>query len=196
MGWANRVTLARAILTLAVWALIVLGAEGAGRPAYLAAFWVFVLAAASDAVDGLLARRLAEESVFGRIADPLVDKMLILGTGTVLLGVPGMAAHLPGWTLALMLTREMLVTTVRAAAEARGVDFRAVGLGKTKMVLQCVAVGACVLAAAGTPLARGTPLGSGLPGSLALWLVLAATGVTALSGAAYAVRAHRVLARG
>lgn len=195
MGWANRITLARAGLTLAVWLLIVVGTLRAQAAYCTVAFWTFVLAAATDALDGILARRFAQESIFGRIADPLVDKMLILGTAAVLLGVEGMGAHLPGWALALMVTREMMVTTVRAAIEARGIDFRAVGLGKTKMVLQCVGVGACVLVAAGAPIALQVPAPDLVPWSLALWLVLAATFVTVLSGVTYAVRARQALTR-
>ena len=105
MGWANRITLARSVLTLVVWALI-LYADCSGAPwAWYAACALFILAALSDFVDGMLARRLQEVSVFGRIADPLVDKMLTIGTLIMLLGVAELHRWLPAWAVALIFTR-------------------------------------------------------------------------------------------
>jgi CDP-diacylglycerol--glycerol-3-phosphate 3-phosphatidyltransferase len=196
MGWANRVTLARAVMTLAVWVLVAAAAAGAGRDCFLWAFWIFVVAAVTDALDGLLARYLSEVSVFGRIADPLVDKMLVLGTAASLLGAAGSERFFPGWCLALMVTRELLVTALRAAMEARGADFGAVSFGKAKMVLQCVATGACLLALYGTPwILEPLPLVGDAwgRGNLPFALVLLATAVTVASGFTYALRARAAL---
>jgi CDP-diacylglycerol--glycerol-3-phosphate 3-phosphatidyltransferase len=198
MGWPNRITLARAFLTLAVWVLVVYGGAAGSPGAWCWAFWLFVVAAASDALDGILARRLAQESVFGRIADPLVDKLLVLGTGALVLGAPGGERFLPGWALALLVAREMLVTALRAAAEARDHDFRAIGWGKTKMVLQCAAIAACLLALGGVTWAA-EPIETlrDLPGSgrltFAFLLVAVATLVTVASAIPYVARARAVL---
>jgi len=196
MGWANRITVGRAVLTLAVWALVASAAAGAGRGCFLWAFWIFVVAAVTDVLDGQLARYLAEVSVFGRIADPLVDKMLVLGTGATLLSASGAERFFPGWCLALMITRELLVTALRAAMEARGADFSAVSLGKAKMVLQCVATAACLLALHGTPwILEPLPIvgEAGGRGTLPFALVLLATAVTVASGFSYALRARDAL---
>jgi CDP-diacylglycerol--glycerol-3-phosphate 3-phosphatidyltransferase len=202
MGWANRITLSRAVLTLLLWALLTRASHAAEAWMWWVAFGLFVLAAASDALDGVLARRLQEVSTFGRIADPLVDKMLTIGTFVVLLGVPVLDRWLPAWAVALMLTREVLITTVRAAVEARGVNFQAIDWGKAKMVLQCLAVGGLLLCPLDVGIARdGIPALDWLPGGADTWnlthvLVWLATLLTVFSGVVYVRRAMRVLGRG
>jgi CDP-diacylglycerol--glycerol-3-phosphate 3-phosphatidyltransferase len=198
LGWANRITLARAVLTLVIWGLVTVAGSSDAPALWWTAFVLFVVAAASDALDGLLARRLQQVSVFGRIADPLVDKMLTIGTLTVLLGVPVLHPWLPGWAVALMLTREILITTVRAAAEGRGINFQAVSWGKHKMVLQCFAVGALMLCPLDVGLARDE-IGAlaWLPGAAGTWnlahaLVWLATLLTVASGVVYVARAVRM----
>ena len=202
MGWANRITLLRAVLTFVVWVLVVYAQETGADWAWYAATVIFVIAAVSDFVDGMLARRLQEVSVFGRIADPLVDKMLTIGTLIVLLGVPEhyeVHRFLPAWAVALIFTREILVTTIRGAIEGRGVNFSAIWFGKYKMVLQCMAAGGMLL----IPLKvwwiyDEIPFLAWLPGEPGLWnfahvLVWLATIVTVLSGYVYAMRARRML---
>lgn len=195
MGWANRITLGRGIGTLALWALLTMGSHDSAPWIWWTSFALFVLAAVSDAVDGRLARSLGDVTTFGRIADPLVDKMLTIGTLILLLGVPGLARWLPAWAVALMLTREVLVTTIRAALEARGRDFSAIGWGKYKMVLQCGAVAALLLCPLRVPVAYDEiPWLAGLPGAAGTWnlahvLVWLATLLTVASGVVYVRRA-------
>ena len=199
MGWANRITLARAVLTLVVWGLVVWAMQADAPWLWYTACVIFVLAAASDFVDGMLARHLHEVSVFGRIADPLVDKMLTIGTLIVLLGVAELHPWLPAWCVALIFTREILVTTIRGTIEGRGINFSAIWFGKYKMVLQCAAVGALLL----LPVKVGfvyeeISFLAWLPGEAGTWnlahvLVWLATIVTLASGYVYAMRAHRVL---
>jgi CDP-diacylglycerol--glycerol-3-phosphate 3-phosphatidyltransferase len=198
MGWANRITICRAVTTLGVWVLLGLAERHGSEALWTAAFWLFVVSAATDTLDGAIARRLKEESVFGRIADPLVDKLLVLGTMIFLLGMSGVPSVMPAWTVAVMLAREFLVTAVRGAAEGRGINFQAVAWGKGKMLLQCVAVGAVILHRAGIEWTRAEiPVLAFLPGPPGTWCfahvcVWAATLVTGASGIAYAQRAMRV----
>ena len=197
MGWANRITVARGFCTLAVWALIVWGTWHPSQTLWNVTLALFVLAAATDFVDGMVARRLGEVSVFGRIVDPLVDKLLTIGSMVLLLGVDAARVTLPAWAVALMLGRELLVTTLRSAIESKGANFQALAIGKYKMTLQCVAVGAVFGAMLGWPLAR-SPIGlfDGVPGgpwNLAYLLVIAATLLTAWSGGVYIARAVRAL---
>lgn len=114
---------------------------------------LFIAAAITDALDGHLARKWNVESVFGRIADPFADKILILGA-VVYLASPRFLDHaavaagswqtmvsgMYPWMVVLVLARELLVTSIRGVAEQMGVDFRAKALGKWKMVLQSVVV--------------------------------------------------------
>ena len=200
MGWANRITLARAVLTLVVWALIVYGGYEDAAWVWYTACALFVFSALTDLVDGALARKLQEVSVFGRIADPLVDKMLTIGTLIVLLGVEGIDRWLPAWAVALIFTREILVTTIRGTIEGRGVNFQAIWWGKYKMALQCGAVTALLLCRAKVGLCYDEiPFLAFLPGPAGTWnfahvLVWIATLITVASGWIYVQRARSALA--
>ncbi len=191
MGWANVITVGRGLLTIAVWVLTAC-AEGGAATCWGWAFALFVLAAVTDLLDGAVARRLGQVSVFGRIADPLVDKLLVLGTMTVLVAIPEARAVLPVWVVLLVLARELLVTSLRAAVESEGASFQAAFWGKLKMLSQCVALGAVLLHQAGLGWVRaGQPWLGGL--SLAHAAVLLAAALTALSLVDYLRRARRLL---
>lgn len=194
MGWANRITLLRAVLTLVLWAVLAVTAPRPGPGTWWFAFALFLVTALTDVVDGIVARRFGEVSVFGRLADPLVDKLLVLGTMIALLAIDDVRPVLPAWAVALMLAREFVVTALRGAVEGRGVPFQAAPIGKAKMLLQSIAVGAVLLHGAGVALARQElalgPLG---PWSVAQVVVLLATLLTVVSGIDYSARAARLL---
>lgn len=155
---------------------------------------VFVLAALTDTLDGLLARRWNAESRFGRVMDPLADKILVIG-GFVLLAGPTFSAVIDGrpvqlsgvepWMAIVIFAREMLVTSIRGIYEAEGFDFSAVGAGKLKMIAQSVGVPVILLLVA---------LTSPVPGSAARpWVLALAWGTTLITVASalpYLLRAH------
>jgi len=116
---------------------------------------LFIVAALTDALDGYLARKWQVVSVFGRIMDPFADKILILGAFVMLAGpgfwIPdtgsvvdskwnGQISGVAPWMVIVILSRELLVTTIRAVFESRGVDFSAALSGKMKMIAQAVCV--------------------------------------------------------
>jgi CDP-diacylglycerol--glycerol-3-phosphate 3-phosphatidyltransferase len=124
---------------------------------YPLALWgaivLFILAAVSDALDGYLARKWKVESTFGRILDPFCDKVLVLGAFIYLSGprfvIPAAAARgdffdmssgVYPWMVAVMLGRELLVTSLRDQVESTGVKFPARTFGKLKMILQSIGV--------------------------------------------------------
>ena len=113
--------------------------------AFAPAFWVFAIAGASDAVDGFIAKRFGRRTTFGTWLDPLADKVLLTG---VYVGLTT-AGLLPGWLLALVLTRDLgLVVGALALARAGAGDrVRPSLLGKLNTVAQ-VALAAAVLAQA------------------------------------------------
>lgn len=203
IGLANRITVARAVLTIGIWGMLAYARIHAPTQADPTWWWVlmvlFFVTAVTDILDGYLARRFGDESLFGRVVDPLVDKMLTLGCMILLLGMPWVPDVMHPWMVALMLLREMLVTTLRAVAEARGVAFPAVAIGKLKMFVQCVAVTALLamplgwgwLTAEIPPLAFLSTERS--PFHLARLLAVLATLLTVLSGVVYLVRAVRAL---
>ena len=98
----------------------------------LTAAGLFAVASLTDAVDGNLARRWHVESVFGTLADPFADKLLVLGS----LGALAAVDRVPVWVVAIIAAREIWVTVLRNYARRRGVVIAAGPLGKAKMVCQ------------------------------------------------------------
>lgn len=130
------------------------GAEDGGSDAFL---WIslvlFIFAAATDWLDGYLARRWQVESQFGRIMDPFCDKVLVIGAFVYLAGprfvIPSKAAEgalfnmatgIYPWMVTIILARELLVTAIRAEMEGGGGKFGANVFGKAKMILQSVTI--------------------------------------------------------
>ncbi|MFM8734316.1 MAG: CDP-diacylglycerol--glycerol-3-phosphate 3-phosphatidyltransferase [Pirellulales bacterium] len=155
-----------------------------GRAA--AAFWLFVVAASTDWVDGWYARRFGQVSRLGRIFDPLVDKVIVCGAW-VLLSAAGTA--IAPWMALVVTVRELMVTAIRAEMEKAGHDFSAALSGKLKMVLQCLAVATVLGALAWPGLApAGLPLTTVAP-----WLTWAAVAATIWSGFEYLVAARSLV---
>lgn len=128
--------------------------EGRGDPTFLnVAFLIYLVALFTDFLDGYLARRWRVEGQFGRIVDPLVDKVLVLGSFAFFAGknfiIPVSAAKVyvvrtisgvaPG-VVVILLARELLVTSLRGESEASGGNFGAKFIGKLKMVVQSVTI--------------------------------------------------------
>lgn len=143
----NALTVARVALAVGVIALLSTYDHTARElwPLPVAAA-LFIVAALTDTLDGILARRWNAVSVFGRVMDPFADKALVLGSFIVLAG-PGFAnidgtpmAGVTPWMVVVLLARELLVTSIRGVMEGAGVSFAANRAGKAKMILQSVAV--------------------------------------------------------
>jgi CDP-diacylglycerol--glycerol-3-phosphate 3-phosphatidyltransferase len=101
---------------------------------------VFVVAAATDRLDGQLARSRGLVTWFGALADPIADKAL---TGAALIGL-SMLAVVPWWVTIVILGRELGITVLRFAVIRRGVIPASRG-GKAKTVAQTVAIGLFLL---------------------------------------------------
>ena len=185
MNVPNLITLSRLVIT----AVCVISLElipEPGRPdpvlAWIA-FGTFVFAAATDFVDGYLARRLGQVTAFGRVADPFVDKVLICGTFVMLLKFDVAAHPLQSWMVVVIIAREFLVTSVRALAEGAGIPFPADRLGKVKMVVQSVTAAALLTLVAGSRFWEWVVL----PG---IWASLV---ITVWSGLSYCWKARLLL---
>ena len=152
----NAITMVRLVLAVVFFAMLqrLDRSETAEQLAYEGswAMAIFAVAAVSDIVDGYLARRWAVVSVFGRMMDPLVDKMLVLG-GFIYLASPifepipanaMIGSGIAPWMVVVILLRELLVTGIRSYAESRGIAFPADWSGKIKMFVQSFCVGCCV----------------------------------------------------
>ncbi|MBA2565794.1 MAG: CDP-diacylglycerol--glycerol-3-phosphate 3-phosphatidyltransferase [Gemmatimonadetes bacterium] len=124
----NRITLARIVACPVLAALILLDPLWART----AAFALFLVAAFSDVYDGALARRSRRITAFGKLADPVADKLLLAST-FIPLAVQG---ALSAWLVLLVLAREILITIFRRYALARGRVISASPLGKAKALSQ------------------------------------------------------------
>ncbi|WP_372594706.1 CDP-diacylglycerol--glycerol-3-phosphate 3-phosphatidyltransferase [Actinotalea sp.] len=165
---ANAVTMARVLMVPVVLVVLVVGESDLSR--WVAA-GLFTLAAATDKLDGYLARRLGQVTDWGKLLDPIADKALI-GGSLITLSALG---EIPWWITVVVLARELGITVMRLAVLKYVVIAASPG-GKLKTVLQSVGIGIFLL-----------PLDS-LPGVVTVlaWIVLiAAVVVTVVTGIDY-----------
>jgi CDP-diacylglycerol--glycerol-3-phosphate 3-phosphatidyltransferase len=97
---------------------------------------VFALAAVTDGLDGYFARSRGSITTFGKLMDPLADKLLVTAALVALVSLDRLAA----WVAMVIIAREFAVTGLRVIAAERGVIIAASWLGKVKTVLQIAAV--------------------------------------------------------
>jgi CDP-diacylglycerol---glycerol-3-phosphate 3-phosphatidyltransferase len=173
---ADQLTLARA---LSVPVVVVLYAWSFHDHAYWAT-GVFCAAMATDWFDGRLARRHGRSSALGSLLDPIADKVLVLATMVMLVDL----RVVPGWMVAAIVVREVLITGLRQAAIERGVVIAARDLAKVKTWVQALAAALGGFAAAGAWSDR-----------VAWWALLVAVVLTWVSGLDYA-RSAPALFRG
>ncbi|MEZ5352652.1 MAG: CDP-diacylglycerol--glycerol-3-phosphate 3-phosphatidyltransferase [Bryobacteraceae bacterium] len=102
----------------------------------LLALGIFLAAAATDLLDGYVARRWGQITTVGTLLDPIADKLLISAALISLVQVRVLA----GWMAILLISREFAVTGLRSIAASAGYTIQANDLGKTKMVAQVLAV--------------------------------------------------------
>jgi CDP-diacylglycerol--glycerol-3-phosphate 3-phosphatidyltransferase len=120
----------------------------------LVAFGVFLVAALSDLVDGALARRRGEITDFGKLVDPLADKLLLVATlipfYLLTLRIPELGrlplfGGIALWVLLVFFGRELLITWLRTASARRGIVVPATTLGKRKALAQSIFIGSMIL---------------------------------------------------
>ncbi|HDZ60004.1 MAG TPA: CDP-diacylglycerol--glycerol-3-phosphate 3-phosphatidyltransferase, partial [Actinobacteria bacterium] len=140
---------------------------------------VFMVAAATDTLDGYFARSRDSVTVFGQFLDPLADKLLISAALVCLVSLE----RLSPWIAMIIIAREFAVSGLRMAAAAEKVVIPASGLGKIKTFSQIIAIVALILP--GFAYFRGQPL--------SWYLILFATLVTVISGVDYFRRARLYL---
>jgi len=102
---------------------------------------VFALAALTDGLDGYIARSRGSVTTFGKLMDPLADKLLIVAALVSLVSLDRLA----GWVAMVIISRELAVTGLRSVAAERGVVIAASWLGKVKTALQIAAIFALIV---------------------------------------------------
>jgi CDP-diacylglycerol--glycerol-3-phosphate 3-phosphatidyltransferase len=128
---------------------------------------VFAVAAFTDGLDGYIARSRGSVTTFGKLMDPIADKLLIIAPLVLLVSVDRIAA----WVAMVIIAREFAVTALRMVAAERGVVIAAGPLGKLKTILQVAAIFALIAV-------QSSPAWVDL-------LVYLAVAVTVVSGADY-----------
>jgi len=136
MNLPNYLTLSRIVLTFVIMALLFTK----NFAMTCAAFLLFLAACATDLLDGWLARKKGLISDFGKIMDPLADKVLVVGLFLTFVQLQLMGA----WVVVVIVVREFLITGMRIFALRRGVVLAAENAGKHKTVSQMGAI-ICIL---------------------------------------------------
>src|SRR5436190_23661597 len=132
MNWANRLTLSRLALTV----LFVAALSSPWRYAHTTALITFLVAGITDFFDGEIARRYQTVTNFGKLMDPLVDKIMIAAAFISL--VPLRA--IPAWAATIVVGRDFLITGLRLMAISKGQVLTAERLGKHKTSWQIITV--------------------------------------------------------
>ncbi len=132
MNWANRLTVMRMLIIPVFLVFLYLN----DKTSMLVAAGLFLLASLTDILDGYIARREKKVTVFGKVFDPIADKLLVLAALIVLVE----QKQLPSWIVIIIIGREILISGFRIVAADKGEIISASWLGKTKTVLQDVAV--------------------------------------------------------
>ena len=112
------------------------------------AFYIFVFAAITDYFDGIIARTFGYVSDFGKLLDPLADKILVISTLVMLVAIRDPIygeSWVPAWMVVLVVVREIWVTGLRGVAASHGAVVAANAAGKMKSFLQMFAIGALLL---------------------------------------------------
>jgi len=172
LNWPNLLTVIRILLV----PVVVVALLGSTREGDVFAAIVFAVASATDFVDGYLARSRGSVTTFGKLMDPLADKLLIVAALISLVSL----GRLQAWVAMVIIARELAVTVLRLGATQAGVIMSASQFGKLKTCVQIAAI-------LGVIAVRGRPE----------WLeilVYAAVAVTVASGLDYFFGLRRRLA--
>lgn len=131
MNLANKITMFRFFMVPVFMVLVYLLPDDSIIPLI-----VFILASASDALDGYVARKYNMITTFGKFVDPLVDKILVLTAFIMMVEKGG----IPGWIVVIVVARELIITGFRTIAADKGVTIAASNLGKIKTISQMITI--------------------------------------------------------
>jgi CDP-diacylglycerol---glycerol-3-phosphate 3-phosphatidyltransferase len=168
----NALTLVRILLVPVVVVALIMESPGGS----VIAATVFALAALTDGLDGYIARSRQAVTTFGKVMDPVADKLLVAAALISLVSLDRLAA----WVAMVVIAREFAVSGLRIAAGQQGVQIPSSSLGKAKTIVQVVAVLALIAA----------------PDHDAAWvqaLVYSMVAITVISGADYFLNFRRKL---
>jgi CDP-diacylglycerol--glycerol-3-phosphate 3-phosphatidyltransferase len=173
-------TTTRIVLTPVVMALVLVGGEDAGGASAVTGAILFVVAAATDWLDGRLARRWGVTTKLGSFLDTTADKLLVSGVLIALVA----AEHASPWIAALIVGRELVLMGLRGVIASEGEVMAPSMLGKLKTSIQFVAILLAILR-------PGDPVGGAYVDE---WAMFAAAVITVWSAVDYLWRALPAIA--
>lgn len=176
MNTPNKLTLLRVIMVpIFIWAIT--------SRFYIAAIVIFALASLTDQLDGHLARKYNQVTTFGKLMDPLADKILTISALVCFLEIE--VDFVNSWMVMIIIARELIVTGIRQLAMGENTVIAASQWGKAKTVSQMAAIIAVMLDLI-IPLRWGSFC-------LTFWLVLLAVVLTVYSGIDYVVKNRHLI---
>lgn len=191
----NQLTLGRIVLAIAFFILLAQYSQRDPKSWILyVSLGIFIVAAATDFLDGHLARRQNQVTALGRVLDPFADKVLVCGAFVFFISptfwsdagdnVTGVEA----WMVVVIIGRELFVTGLRGFSEAQGISFGAEFIGKAKMWTQSITVGVLLFLVARRGL--GPSPNADLIQQAFIWLTVV---VTAASLVSYLIKAKAII---
>ncbi|MCD6460266.1 CDP-diacylglycerol--glycerol-3-phosphate 3-phosphatidyltransferase [bacterium] len=134
MNLANKLTISRIFMAVVFTFLLLIDLKYTN----ILAAVVFILACITDWIDGKVARHFQVESDFGKLVDPLADKILICAAFISFIEIP--AIKLPAWIVIIIISREFVITGLRLLAANKGVVVPAGIWGKNKTISQIILI--------------------------------------------------------
>jgi len=183
MNAANLITIARMLL-IPIFVALVFSEIPYGD---IMAAGVFIIAAATDKLDGYVARARNSVSTLGEFLDPLADKLLVAAALIALVGMD----RVPAWVAMVILGREIAVSVLRIVGLAQGVSIPAAGLGKAKTLSQIVYIVYCFFPTADIRDWWGAPIW--LHELITGTLIAVVVTLTLVSGVRYFINARGVI---
>lgn len=135
MNLANKLTMSRILMIPVFIALLVFSKDNDSVYRY-AALGVFVVAAATDALDGHVARKYNMITDFGKLMDPLADKILVSSALIILTEL----GNIDSWIVTIVIAREFIISGIRLIATEKNIIISASPLGKLKTVSQMLSI--------------------------------------------------------
>ncbi len=174
MNIPNSLTIARIffvplLVAVLVQERIILPFSDVVIPSDVVALIIFWVAAATDLLDGYLARRWGQVTTIGTLLDPIADKLLVSAALISLVQV----RVVPGWLVVLLVGREFAVSGLRSIAAAEGYTISASELGKTKTISQVVSISLLMISIHHAWVARWATLSLYLVVLFSLWSAIA-----------------------
>ncbi len=179
MTISNKLTIIRIILVPVLVVLMLLDFKYADIYSAI----VFLVASFTDFLDGYLARKRNEVTNFGKFADPIADKVLVISAYLCLVE----AQIIPSWAVIIVLAREFIVSALRMSAASQNCVIAADKFGKLKTVVQMISTTMLILGA------HTFMLETGALAVLSLVLFYISVALAAFSGISYVVKYKNLL---